>query len=223
MLCDFHTHSFHSDGILSPIELIRYACVHGYRALAITDHVGIGSLERVVGEVAADCALAMKHWKIVAVSGVELTHLPAAAIDDAAWRAREAGASIVVVHGQTVAEPVEEGTNLAAIKSRHVDILAHPGRLTEKEAELAAETGTFLELSGRKSHWSTNAHVAGLAVRFGARLLVNSDAHADTDLLSEDSVRQIIRAAGLAEDRQPAITMVNPGILLKKLGYMLTV
>jgi histidinol phosphatase-like PHP family hydrolase len=223
MLCDFHTHSFHSDGILSPIELIRYACVHGYRALAITDHVGIGSLERVVGEVAADCALAMKHWKIVAVSGVELTHLPAAAIDDAAWRAREAGASIVVVHGQTVAEPVEEGTNLAAIKSRHVDILAHPGRLTEKEAELAAETGTFLELSGRKSHGSTNAHVAGLAVRFGARLLVNSDAHADTDLLSEDSVRQIIRAAGLAEDRQPAITMVNPGILLKKLGYTLTV
>ena len=36
---DFHTHTFLSDGVLSPIELIRRALVRGYKAMAITDHV----------------------------------------------------------------------------------------------------------------------------------------------------------------------------------------
>ena len=39
---DFHTHTFLSDGVLSPMELIRRAHVRGYRAMAVTDHVGLG-------------------------------------------------------------------------------------------------------------------------------------------------------------------------------------
>jgi len=42
VLYDFHTHTFHSDGVLSPIELIRRAFVKGYSAIAITDHVALG-------------------------------------------------------------------------------------------------------------------------------------------------------------------------------------
>jgi len=40
---DFHTHTFLSDGVLSPIELIRRALVRGYKAIGVTDHVGIGT------------------------------------------------------------------------------------------------------------------------------------------------------------------------------------
>jgi histidinol phosphatase-like PHP family hydrolase len=129
MLYDLHTHTSISDGVLSPLELVRRALVNGYNAIAITDHVGIGYLKRLITEITADCALAQNHWNITAIPGVELTHLPATAIAEAAKKAKELGAKLVVVHGQTVAEPVEPGTNLAALKSPHVDILAHPGML----------------------------------------------------------------------------------------------
>ena len=54
MTFDFHTHSFFSDGVLSPIELIRRAHVAGYRAIAVTDHVGLANMEQVIREVARD-------------------------------------------------------------------------------------------------------------------------------------------------------------------------
>ena len=38
MLCDLHTHSDRSDGILSPAALLDEAHRHGVRALALTDH-----------------------------------------------------------------------------------------------------------------------------------------------------------------------------------------
>ena len=52
---DFHTHTFLSDGVLSPVELIRRAFVRGYRAMAVTDHVGIGNLEMVLSTLVKDC------------------------------------------------------------------------------------------------------------------------------------------------------------------------
>src|SRR4030043_43475 len=98
VLYDFHTHTFHSDGILSPIELISRACVKGYTAIAITDHVALGSLGRVIKETSEDCALARKYWGILAIPGVELTHLPPESISDIAREAKELGAWLVVVH-----------------------------------------------------------------------------------------------------------------------------
>src|SRR4030042_3453583 len=106
MLYDFHTHTFHSDGVLSPIELIHRASVSGYAAIAIADHVGLGSLARVIKEVSDDCALARAYWDIRAIPGVELTHLPPEAISELAQKAKELGAWLVVVHGETPKDPV---------------------------------------------------------------------------------------------------------------------
>ncbi|MED5450297.1 MAG: PHP domain-containing protein, partial [Chloroflexota bacterium] len=61
---DFHTHTFLSDGVLSPIELIRRAIVIGYRTMAITDHVGPGNLEYVLSTLKKDCQMAEKRWDI---------------------------------------------------------------------------------------------------------------------------------------------------------------
>ncbi|MCX8126233.1 MAG: histidinol phosphate phosphatase domain-containing protein, partial [Dehalococcoidia bacterium] len=108
MIYDFHAHTVLSDGILSPIELIRYAVVNGYAAIGITDHAGPGSMGRIIAEVIRDCELASKYWDIKAVPGIELTHLPAAAINDVAGEARRLGARVIVVHGETVTEPVEK-------------------------------------------------------------------------------------------------------------------
>lgn len=217
MVYDFHTHSTLSDGALSPIELIRRAQVRNYKVIAITDHVGVGYLERIIKEIADDCALARQHWDIIAIPGVELTHLPPAAICEAAKRAKELGAWLVVVHGESIIEPVEKGTNSAALRCPYVDILAHPGLLTLEEAELAAANGIFLEISARKGHSLTNGHVAQLARLTGAKLLLNSDAHNPSDLLSPDRVHQIAQGAGLNEEESVEVLTINACALLEKL------
>jgi putative hydrolase len=217
MVYDFHTHTSLSDGELSPMEMVRRAAVSGYPAVALTDHAAAGDMQRIIPEICQVCAIARKYWKILAIPGIELTHLPAEAIAGAAKQAKELGAWIVVVHGETIVEPVEPGTNLAALKSPDVDILAHPGRLTREEASLAAKNGIFLEISARKGHSLTNGHVAKLALEAGAKLLVDSDAHTDSDLLTADFTEAVIRGAGVDEAASRAALITNPEILIKKL------
>lgn len=218
MVYDFHTHTVLSDGELSAVELARRAIVNGYRALAITDHAAMGSLERIVRELAVECELIQKYWGLIALPGVELTHVPAAAIADAAARAKDLGARIVIVHGETPVEPVEPGTNRAAILSPHVDVLAHPGLLTPEEADLAAERPTYLEISARKGHSLANGHVAALALKAGAPMVVDSDAHAPDDLLTEAFAKTVARGAGIAPEQLRAVLQGNPVSLLERLG-----
>jgi histidinol phosphatase-like PHP family hydrolase len=116
-----------------------------------------------------------------------------------AEQARSLGAKIVVVHGETIAEPVVPGTNQAAL-SADIDILAHPGLISEEEAVMAAEKGILLEISARKGHSLTNGHVAKLAGRNGAELVLNTDAHEPLDLITEQQARQIVLGAGLGQD-----------------------
>ena len=103
---------------------------------------------------------------------------------------------MVVVHGQTLAEPVAPGTNLAAIEAG-ADVLAHPGLITAEEVELAAARGVRLEISARKGHNMANGHLARLAERFGAEMVINSDAHDPGDLMSVDLARRVGLGAGL--------------------------
>ncbi|MBE0415727.1 MAG: histidinol phosphate phosphatase domain-containing protein [Dehalococcoidia bacterium] len=218
MVYDFHTHTSLSDGSLSPMELIQRAQARDYKAIALTDHVGIGYLDRIIREVAADCALARAHGDILAIPGVELTHIPPRAIGEAARRAKELGAWLVVVHGESIIEPeVEKGTNIAALQCPYVDILAHPGLITPEQAELAAANGIFLEISARKGHSLTNGHIAHLARLAGAKLLLNSDAHDETDLLCPHLARQIARGAGLNEEESDEILTNNAHALVKRL------
>lgn len=216
---DFHTHTSLSDGTLSPLELIRRASERGYRAIALTDHVGLGSLKRIISEIIEDCALARAHWGVLAIPGVELTHLPPEAIPEAANQAKELGAWLVVVHGETIIEPVEKNTNLTAVQSPAVDILAHPGLLTLEEAKLAAANNVFIELSARKGHSLTNGHITQIGRRAGAKLLVNSDAHDDYDLLILSLATDIAQGAGLKPKELHQILVANPLALIQRLPF----
>jgi len=217
MVYDFHTHTLLSDGVLSPMELIRRAVANNYAAIALTDHAAPGTMERIIRETVEVCALARSHWNILAIPGIELTHLPAPAIAEAARRAKELGAWLVVVHGETIVEPVEKGTNLAALQSPHVDLLAHPGLLTLEEAQLAAANDIFLEISARKGHCLTNGHIASLALQVGAKLLLNSDAHNEDDLLTDSFLNPLIYGAGLDDTACRQIQSINPQALINKL------
>lgn len=221
MVFDFHTHSFLSDGVLSPVEVIRIAMTNGYRAVAITDHVGPGNCIPVLEHVIRECEFCSRYWDILAVPGVEITHVPAGGIAEVARLAKANGARIVVVHGETVVEPVEAGTNLAAVSCPDVDVLAHPGFLTIEEARLAAANNIFIEISARKGHCLTNGHVAKVGREAGAMLLVNSDAHEPRDFLSAMFVDQVARGTGFEGPEVTAMINENPLLLLRKLGYSL--
>lgn len=217
MLYDFHCHTYLSDGELSPVELIRTASVQGYTALAITDHAGIGFVAERLRELRKDIELATRFWPIEVFTGVELTHLPPEVIPEAAAAARAAGAQVVVVHGETVVEPVPPGTNLAAVQCADVTVLGHPGLLSEEEAHIAAQNGIFIEISARRGHSLANGRVARLALAAGASLLVDSDGHGPDDLLTSARARVIALAAGIPEAALSTVLEHNPQQLLERL------
>jgi histidinol phosphatase-like PHP family hydrolase len=133
------------------------------------------------------------------IPGIELTHVPPAHIAIAAQKAREFGARIIIVHGETLVEPVAPGTNHAALLS-DIDILAHPGLIDEEDVILAREKGIFLEITARKGHSLSNGYVAALAKKHGAGLVINTDSHAPGDLIDSDFARKVVKGAGLSDD-----------------------
>ncbi|GAB4267349.1 MAG: histidinol phosphate phosphatase domain-containing protein [Deferrisomatales bacterium] len=203
-MIDLHTHTVFSDGELIPSELIRRAEVAGYRAIALADHADMSTFDWVVPRVVRACELNNAHRRVRAVPAIELTHLPPELIARYVAEARALGARVVVVHGESPVEPVEPGTNRAAIEAG-ADILSHPGLITEEEARLAAGRGVFLEVSARKGHSLTNGHVVATARRAGAALVLNTDAHGPGDLISEGFARTVARGAGMTEDEYAAL------------------
>ena len=197
-MIDLHTHTLFSDGELLPAELWRRAQVKGYRYLAITDHVDSSNFEVVFARLKT-AALSLNRGDYpVLIPGLEFTHLPPALIGPLTAQARALGVPLIVVHGETLAEPVAPGTNRAALEA-DIDILAHPGLLTLEEAALARERHIFLELSARKGHCLANGHVARCALEVGASLLVNTDSHSPSDLITRQQAEQIARGAGLRD------------------------
>jgi histidinol phosphatase-like PHP family hydrolase len=196
---DLHTHSIFSDGVLVPSELVRRAEVLGVEAIAITDHADASNLDFIIPRIVAvaDILNDVKHIKVV--PGIELTHIPPSQIRPLAEQARSLGAKVVIVHGETIVEPVMLGTNRAGLRSG-IDILAHPGLITDEETAMAAENGVFLEITARKGHSLTNGHVAKMAKKHGAELVLNTDAHAPSDLITPKQAEQIALGAGLNGD-----------------------
>ncbi len=199
-MIDLHTHTFLSDGELIPSELVRRAEVKGYRALGITDHVDASNVEVLVPQLVQVCERLSEQTKVVVVPGVEVTHVPLKDLEAVVASARAAGAQLVVVHGETLVEPVAPGTNRRALEL-DIDILAHPGLITRQEAALAAKRGIALELSARRGHSLTNGHVARVALEVGAALVLNTDTHAPEDLLTLAEAKRIALGAGLSLSR----------------------
>lgn len=193
---DLHTHSIFSDGELIPSEMARRAQDRGYRALAVTDHGDHSNVDFIVPRVAKACRKLSDALGMPVIPGIELTHVPPEYIAELVREARDLGARIVVVHGETIAEPVLPGTNRAAIEAG-VDILAHPGLISEADVKRAREQGVCLEISARKGHCLTNGHVFALARRFEVPLVLNTDSHGPQDLITRDQAVRVALGAGM--------------------------
>ena len=215
-MIDLHTHSIFSDGELVPAELAQRAYAAGYDVLAITDHVDHSNIDFIISRIIKVCDRIAEEGKIKVIPGVEITHVAPTQIAELAEEARRLGAKIVVVHGETIVEPVPAGTNLAALKSS-IDILAHPGLLTEEEVCLARDRGIYLEITTRRGHGFTNGHVAQMARKFKANLILNNDAHSPADFVGSERAKKIALGAGLNDDEISAM-FENSRRMVKKLS-----
>jgi len=196
-LIDFHTHTFLSDGVLCPAELVQRAKEKGYRILGIADHADFTNIDWIIPRLIKFCEEINSVEKdIKVVPGVELTYIPPVLIGKLAKMARKMGAKTVLVHGETIVESVPAGTNLAALNA-DIDILAHPGLIKEKEVELAAKKGIYLEISTRKGHCLTNGRLVYLARKYKAKLVIGTDTHEPEDLITKSQAEKILLGAGL--------------------------
>jgi len=196
-MIDLHTHTFFSDGELLPSELVYRAKNAGYDAIAITDHCDFSNMDFVIKRIKTITAELKQHYNITVLAGCELTYVPPKLISKAVKKARQLGAKIVVVHGESPVEPVPTGTNRAAILAK-CDILAHPGFISEDDAKLAKKMNIPLEITTRNGHKKGNAHVAKIAKKTGVKLVMNTDSHSPENLFSEKLIKNILKEAGLS-------------------------
>jgi histidinol phosphatase-like PHP family hydrolase len=212
---DLHTHSFFSDGVLLASEQARRAVVKGYAALAITDHADATNLETLLESLLRFARQQADDFDLIFIPGVELTHVAPRSIAPLARRAKELG-GLVLVHGETIVEPVAPGTNAAAAACPDVDILAHPGLITVEQARQAASNGIYLEITSRGGHSLANGHVARVAREAGASLVLNTDTHGPGDMIDQALARRVAAGAGLDEDEVYAATVTNPQALVQR-------
>jgi histidinol phosphatase-like PHP family hydrolase len=207
-------HSIFSDGELLPSEIARRASVLNHEAIAITDHVDASNIDcvRRIRKVILDIK---NNWDIEVIPGAEITHAPVEIIGKLVSKARKLGAEIIVVHGETLVEPVIEGTNMAALNCPEVDILAHPGLITHKEAELAKENNIALEISSRRGHSLSNGHVAKVALEVGANLVLDTDAHSPGDIIPYETAYKLALGAGIPKKHVSTILRDNPVEILQ--------
>ena len=197
-MIDLHTHTLFSDGELLPSELVRRAQMKGCEAIALTDHVDSSNIDFVLPRIVKICKTLNKFWKIDVIPGVEITHAPIEELKRLTKFARRNGAKIVVIHGETISEPVIKGTNRRAIEAG-CDILSHPGFITLADVRLAKKMNVYLEITTRQSHSRTNKHVLALARSAGARLVLNTDSHRPEDLISDKQRINFLKRLGLSK------------------------
>ena len=215
MRADLHTHSIFSDGELIPAELVRRAVALGHDAIAITDHVDMTNVEFVVKNVVKAAELTSDEIQVI--PGVEITHVPPSKMDKVIADARRFGAQIIVVHGETVTEPVAKGPDMAAVMNPEVDVLGHPGFITEEEAQIAKDNDVALEITGRGGHNITNGHVVNMARLVGAKMVIDSDTHAPDNLMDEASARKVALGAGMTQAETELAINVTPFDIIRRL------
>lgn len=203
-MIDLHTHSIFSDGELIPVELIRRAIAMGYEAIAITDHMDQSNIDLIIPRIVKAIESVKDYVPINVIPGAEITHVPPLLIPDLVKEARRLGARLVIVHGETIVEPVAEGTNMSAIEAG-ADIISHPGLISKEALLYAKERGVALEITSRKGHSLSNGYIAKHAMMHGVSLVINTDAHSPSDLIAKNFARQVLLSSGIEDGHVDSI------------------
>ena len=196
---NLHSHTLLSDGSLLPSEVAVRYLDKGYKVIAITDHADYCNIKLLTEAIVRFSSHWPKTSGITILPGIELTHIPPEQFKPLAKYARTHGIKVIVAHGETTMEPVAKGTNRAALRS-DIDILAHPGMITDEDVQLAKKNNIFLELTSRKGHSNANNHVAKKALEYGAKLILDNDSHEPEDIITPEELAEVGINSGLNKE-----------------------
>ncbi len=214
---NLHAHTFISDGALLPSEVAVRYLEKGYKLIAITDHADYSNIKQAAKQIVEFCHRWPKNSAIRVLPGIELTHLPPEQFKPLAILARKEGIKIIIAHGETPVEPVTKDTNHLALLA-DIDILAHPGLISDEDTKLASSRGIFLEITSRRGHSQANAHVIKQARKFNAKLILNNDSHAPEDIIGPDELIKVGLDCGLTQAEIDKIYEDVKTFLIKKEG-----
>ncbi len=214
---NLHAHTFLSDGDLLPSEVAVRYLDKGYKVIAITDHADYSNIKQTARAIVEFCKRWPKLSGIKVLPGVELTHLPPEQFKPLANLARKEGIKIIIAHGETPVEPVVKDTNCMSLMA-DIDILAHPGLISDTDTKLAQTRGVFLEITSRRGHSETNAHIVKQARKFGAKLILNNDSHTPEDIITPDELIKVGLDCGLTQNEIDKIYEDTKEFLTKKEG-----
>jgi DNA polymerase (family 10) len=192
---DLHLHTNYSDGRDDVETVVAAAAALGYEYIAITDHSPSSAASRVLSEHSLlrqfdeiDEAQ-LRHPKIRILKGIETDIMPDGSLDLPDHTLERLDIVLASLHDEAGHTPEE-----LLARYRHaaehplVNVLTHPanqiiGRRPgyqldyDRLFEIAAETGTLLEIDGAASHLDLEGPLARRAAEAGATLIVDSDSH----------------------------------------------
>lgn len=189
---DLQMHSTYSDSEATIAELAAAAKDHGYEYILITDHS-----QSVTYAHGMEPRRLHRQWKeidrlnkrlptLCVLKGVEVDILRDGALDYPNTILKECDFVIAAIHQGFKHNVTERICN--AMQNPYVDIIAHPtGRLISSREgyhvdlrtvmEVAAETGTWLEINAYWDRLDLNDINARAAQELGARISIGTDAH----------------------------------------------
>jgi DNA polymerase (family 10) len=193
---DLHCHTVASDGHNTIEQMALAARERGYEYVAITDHSashGFGddvSPEQLRHQIEHVREADRQIDGIRVLAGSEVNILPDGTLDYEDDLLAELDWVIASVHTAFgMGEQAMTERMIAAVEHPLVDAIGHPtGRLIERRdpyaldiqalIEAAVRTGTMLEINANPDRRDLNDIHARAAMRAGARILIDSDAHA---------------------------------------------
>jgi DNA polymerase (family 10) len=197
---DLQMHSTHSDGGASIEEMARACIALGYEYLCITDHsqslkVAHGLTPERLREQRKEIeALNRKLGPFRILAGIEVDILGEGKLDLPDKVLAELDFAIASIHtGMQQDEKRTTQRIVKAMQNPHVDAIAHPtGRVLgqrdpyaldfDEVVRVARETGTALEINAYADRLDLNDVHAKAARDAGVKLVIDTDAHAPTQL-----------------------------------------
>ena len=216
---DFQMHSIWSDGA-EPLSSIAQACLaRGYRSSGRTDH----SYGLAVAGGMTMAQVAAQHAEIDALNatygrrfrffkGIEANIRSDGTIDMEPHELRQFEFVVASPHSQLRQSADQTARMVGAVSQPGVAILGHPsGRKFNQRAgvranwdrvfAVAARRQVAIEIDGSWDRQDVHYEQAARALELGCLFALDSDAHANTELLFADIAIAHARVAGIPEDR----------------------
>lgn len=194
---DLHMHTNASDGLADLVTMVDACAAKGYRYCLITDHsqslkIAHGlEVERLLARGEEIAALNRTRTDIRVLWGTECDILTDGSLDYPDEVLARLDLVIASVHSAFGKDPT--GRTIKALANPHVDIIGHPtGRvITAREAfdldvdavaRAAAQYGKALEINSFADRLDLCDHDCRRARDLGAKIAINTDAHAPEHL-----------------------------------------